>query len=73
MGTVWLIGRSPMCGPSGCERGMNDGSMTAVEGDGLKEGIKIVTGTLTKAEAKENTGNPFAAQFMRRRPSSGSR
>jgi len=71
-GVVWLL-EEPYVRPIQVRTGMNDRALTEVEGDGLTEGIKIVTGTLTKAEAKDNTGNPFAAQFMRRRPSSSSR
>ena len=44
--------QEPYVRPIQVRKGMNDGAMTAVEGDGLNEGIKIVTGTLTKAEAK---------------------
>ena len=69
---VWLS-EEPYVRPIQVRTEMSDGAMTEVEGDGLKEGMKIVTGTLTKAEAKDNTGNPFAAQFMRRRPSSSSK
>jgi len=71
-GVVWLL-EEPYVRPIDVRTKMSDGAMSEVEGDGLTEGVKIVTGTLTKAEAKDNTGNPFAAQFMRRRPSSSSK
>ena len=68
VGMLWLS-EEPYVRPIQVRTEMNDGAMTAVESDGLKEGMQIVTGTLTKAEIEENAGNPFAAQFMRRRPS----
>ena len=71
-GVVWVLSE-PYVRALPVRTKMSDGTMTEVEGDGLTEGLKVVTGTVTKDEDKENTGNPFAAQFMRRRPSSGSR
>jgi len=71
-GVVWCL-EEPYVRPMNVRTKMTDGAMTEVEGDGLTEGVRIVTGTLTKAEAKDNTGNPFAAQFMRRRPGNSSK
>ncbi len=71
-GVVWLL-EEPYVRPINVRTKMSDGAMAEVEGDGLTEGLRIVTGTLTKPEAKDNTGNPFAAQFMRRRPAGGSK
>jgi len=71
-GVVWCL-EELYARPMNVRTKMTDGAMTEVEGDGLTEGVRIVTGTLTKAEAKDNTGNPFAAQFMRRRPGNSSK
>jgi len=71
-GVVWRL-EEPYVRPMNVRTKMTDGAMTEVEGDGLTEGVRIVTGTLTKAEANDNTGNPFAAQFMRRRPGNSSK
>jgi len=71
-GVVWLPAE-PYVRPIPVRTVMTDGTMTQVEGDGLTEGVKVVTGIRTRAEAGDNTGNPFAAQFLRRRPSTTSR
>ena len=71
-GVVWLL-VEPYVRPIPVSTGMSDGTMTEVAGDGLTEGVRVVIGTQTRAEAGDNTGNPFAAQFLRRRPSTTSR
>ena len=71
-GVVWVL-EEPYVRPIPVRTKMSDGTMTEVEGEGLAEGVKVVTGTLTKADDKDASGNPFAAQFMRRRPSSSSK
>ena len=44
--------------------GQSDGSMTAVEGDGLTEGLAVVTGQQTGGSDKPAAAsNPFAPQF----------
>ncbi len=46
--------------------GASDGVMTAVEGDGLTEGLPVVTGLVTGDSQPGNDRNPFMPQFMRR-------
>jgi HlyD family secretion protein len=50
--------------------GMTDGAMTEVEGNDLKDGVKIITGTDHKeavTAAQETSTNPFTPQFSRGR------
>jgi hypothetical protein len=53
--------------------GLTDGSMTEVEGEGLAEGLKVVTGLQTQAGGPTDTSNPFAPQFLRGGRGGGSR
>jgi HlyD family secretion protein len=54
--------------------GLTDGGMTEVEGDGLAEGLEIVTGQPTRTLEGSGTTNPFAPRIPRRgtRRTSGS-
>jgi HlyD family secretion protein len=48
--------------------GMTDGAMTEVQGNDLKEGVKVITGTdhkETVAAGPETSTNPFTPQFRR--------
>jgi HlyD family secretion protein len=45
--------------------GMSDGAATEVEGDGLSEGLEVITGERSE-KAMDTGANPFAPQFMRR-------
>ena len=71
-GVVWVL-EEPYVRPIPVRTKMSDGTMTEVEGEGLAEGVKVVMGTLAKADDKDATGNPFAAQFMRRKPANSSK
>ena len=46
--------------------GTSDGILTAVEGDGLTEGMTVVTGLKTRGNESSDARNPFTPQFMRR-------
>ncbi|UCF94746.1 MAG: efflux RND transporter periplasmic adaptor subunit [Desulfobacterales bacterium] len=46
--------------------GLTDGALTEVEGDGLTEGLEIVTGQETQASVASDTTNPFAPKIPRR-------
>lgn len=46
--------------------GVSDGTMTAVLGDDLKEGLMVVTGVKTSGSEGSDARNPFAPQFIRR-------
>ncbi len=51
--------------------GPSDNLMTEVQGDGVVEGLQIVTGVQAQAAAQStDTTNPFAPRFPRR-PSGG--
>lgn len=45
--------------------GTSDGIMTAVQGDGLSEGMPVVTGLRSGDSAPSDTRNPFTPQFRR--------
>jgi HlyD family secretion protein len=53
--------------------GASDGILTAVEGDGLTEGLPVVTGLKTRGSEPSDARNPFTPQFMRRNRSQSSR
>jgi len=71
-GVVWLL-EAPYVRPIFLRTEMNDGTLTEGEGDGLTEGVKVITGTRMQAEQRDNTRNPFTTQFMRRRSGRSSR
>ena len=45
--------------------GLNDGFMTEVEGDNVKEGMEIVTGQQQQQQSSGTETNPFAPQILR--------
>jgi HlyD family secretion protein len=47
--------------------GITDGTQTEVSSPELSEGMKIVVGEITKDQDQEETDNPFAPKFFRRR------
>jgi hypothetical protein len=47
--------------------GLNDGTMTEIEGDEIKEGLDIITGEKQKTETDTGTTNPFVPQMRGRR------
>lgn len=53
--------------------GASDGSMTEVQGEGLTEGMKVVTGLETTGKDQTGARNPFVPQFRRRDRASQSR
>jgi HlyD family secretion protein len=52
--------------------GASDGISTVVEGDGLTEGLPVVTGVVNSDSGTSDSRNPFAPQFPRRNRSQGS-
>ncbi|MDA8404838.1 MAG: efflux RND transporter periplasmic adaptor subunit [Desulfobacteraceae bacterium] len=71
-GVLWILA-GQYVQPVYVRVGVNDGNMTQVEGEGITEGMKIVTGIQTKDSGQADTKNPFAPQFMRGGRSSGAR
>jgi HlyD family secretion protein len=69
---LWLL-EGEYVRPVRVQAGVSDGSMTEVQGEGLSEGLKVVTGLETMAKAQTGANNPFTPQFLRRNPSSSSR
>lgn len=59
--------------PIKVQPGISDGTMTAVQGDGLTEGMKIVTGVNSRGGQSDDARNPFTPQFLRRNRSQGKR
>jgi HlyD family secretion protein len=64
-GVVWLLdGRYVR--PVRVRAGLSDGSMTAVEGEGLAEGLEVVIGLQAEASGRSDTSSPFTPQLLRR-------
>jgi len=72
MGVLW-IAEGQYVRPVRVRAGLSDGVMTVVDGEKLSEGMSVVTGLQKQSEPGEDTGNPFAPQFMRRSSGGGSR
>jgi HlyD family secretion protein len=71
---VWVL-EGKYVRPVEVRAGLTDGIMTEVEGKGLMEGMKVVTGVGGKKTGREETDatNPFAPKFMRGGRSGGER
>jgi HlyD family secretion protein len=63
---VWLLAEQYVQ-PVRIRTGISDGTMTIVEGEGIKEGMKAVTGVQSKDGEQADARNPFAPQFGRGR------
>jgi len=59
--------------PVSVKAGQSDGALTVVEGEGLEEGLQVVTGLQTQVRDENKGSNPFTPQFMRGGRSSSSR
>jgi len=59
--------------PINVRTGASDGIMTAVEGDGLTEGLPVVVGLKSGDSGTSDARNPFAPQFPGRSRSQGSK
>lgn len=64
--TLWVL-RGEFVEPLRVKTGLSDGTMTAVKGEGLTEGMEVVTGLQTQAAGQSGTANPFIPQFGRSR------
>ena len=65
-GVLW-VRRGDFLEPLRVKAGLSDGTMTEVQGDGLKEGIEVVLGQQAQASGPAGTANPFIPQFGRGR------
>jgi len=63
-GIVWLLS-GKYVQPVRVQPGISDGTMTVVEGESIKEGMKVVTGVQSRDSNEADTRNPFAPQFGR--------
>jgi HlyD family secretion protein len=65
-GVVW-IQEGSYVRPIKVRTGLNDGTMTEITGDGIKEGLQIITGELQQTETNTGTTNPFVPQIRKSR------
>jgi HlyD family secretion protein len=63
-GVVW-VPEGPYVRPVPVRTGLSDGGMTGVEGEGLSEGLRVVTALQTQASGQTGTSNPFAPKLLR--------
>jgi HlyD family secretion protein len=62
-GIVWAV-RSPYVCPIVVQVGLTNGTLTEVTGEGLSEGLEVVTGVQTASETKtEEANNPFTVKL----------
>ena len=64
--TLWLMD-GEYVQPLLVKVGPSDGSMTEIQGEGLGEGAKVVTGVSTTAGGEKSVRNPFAPKLPRLR------
>ncbi len=64
-GVVW-VPEGTYVRPLPLRTGLTDGTMTEVEGEGLTEGLAVVSGLETQGGTQTKTTNPFTPQFRRR-------
>lgn len=69
---VWVL-KEPYVHPVPVKPGPSDGTLTAVEGQGLAAGLTVVTGMEVSAASRSDASNPFVPQFLRRSRSDSSR
>jgi len=69
---VWVLDGQQVR-PVRVQPGLSDGVMTEVQGEGLSEGLEVVTGLQAQDSRQPGTSNPFTPQFRRRGGSGGSR
>jgi HlyD family secretion protein len=65
-GVLWVQDESYVR-PIKVRTGLNDGTMTEIEGNEIKEGLEIITGEKQKTETNTGTTNPFVPQIRRSR------
>jgi HlyD family secretion protein len=69
-GVVW-IAEGAYVRPLRLRVGLTDGTMTEVEGEGLTEGLGIITGLQTQVETHTDASNPFLPRLPSRTGKSG--
>jgi len=68
--TLW-VNENGMAKPITVLAGASDDIMTEVRGEGLKEGLEVITGEQQISATSSGTVNPFITQFRRNRPAGG--
>jgi HlyD family secretion protein len=63
-GVLW-VAKGEYVRPIRVKLGLTDGTNTEVEGNGLTEGLEVVTGLETQASDQTTTTNPFTPRFHR--------
>jgi HlyD family secretion protein len=63
-GRVW-IKQGNFVRPLDVKIGVTDGSVTEISGDGVEDGLEVVTGEVRVEQAVAETTNPFAPKFLR--------
>lgn len=71
-GKIWILD-GKYVRPILVRVGLSNGAMTSVEGEGLAEGMTIVTGTQQKGMSGSDANNPFAPKFPGRNKGGSSR
>ena len=64
--TLWVLDGA-FVQPLRVKTSVSDGTLTAIKGEGLTEGLEVVTGLQTQAAGQSGTANPFIPQFGRGR------
>jgi HlyD family secretion protein len=65
-GVVWTQ-QGNYVKPIKVRTGLSNGTLTEIQGDGIKEGLRIITGEQQQTAANTNTTNPFVPQIRRGR------
>ncbi len=68
--SLWLAAGA-FVRPFPVKTGLSDGTMTEISGEGLAEGLEVVTGVQLQTSAKPDTSNPFTPSFSRGGSSAG--
>jgi HlyD family secretion protein len=71
-GVLWVL-HGQQVRPVQVRMGLSDGAKTEVEGEGLAEGLAVVTGMQMQARRQVDASNPFTPQFLRRSRSPATR
>jgi HlyD family secretion protein len=65
-GIIW-VQEGNYVKPIKVHTGLNDGTMTEIESDEIKEGLRIITGEQQQTDTNTGTTNPFVPQIRRSR------
>jgi len=63
-GVLW-VNDGPYVRPLSVRSGLTDGAVTEIQGEGLKDGMIVVTGLQSRTTAQSDAGSPFTPKFRR--------